>query len=236
MSFRVRLAFRNDSDKYLGSSELWQSAQKSITSISDKLKLDYVIEEGEATFYGPKIEFVIQDSLGREWQCATIQLDFVQPERFGLEYTASDGSQQRPVMIHKALLGSVERFMSVYIEHTDGKFPVWCAPEQIRLITVNQEEATESFAAGVLKKAKDLNLRGLVDISSESVGKKIRASEIMKVPYTLVIGQKEIESDQVTPRIRGDLSSKTDNTELTIDDFLKTVANEMQSRSSKSTL
>ena len=139
-------------------------------------------------------------------------------------------------MIHKALLGSVERFMSVYIEHTDGKFPVWCAPEQIRLITVNQEEATESFAAGVLKKAKDLNLRGLVDISSESVGKKIRASEIMKVPYTLVIGQKEIESDQVTPRIRGDLSSKTDNTELTIDDFLKTVANEMQSRSSKSTL
>jgi threonyl-tRNA synthetase len=235
MSFRVRLAFRNDSDKYLGSSELWQSAQKSITSISDKLKLDYVIEEGEATFYGPKIEFVIQDSLGREWQCATIQLDFVQPERFGLEYTASDGSQQRPVMIHKALLGSVERFMSVYIEHTDGKFPVWCAPEQIRLITVNQEEATESFAAGVLKKAKDLNLRGLVDISSESVGKKIRASEVMKIPYTLVIGQKEIESGQVTPRIRGDLSSKTDNTELAIDDFLKTVADEMRSRNSKST-
>src|SRR5665213_1207563 len=181
MSFRVRLAFRNDSDKYLGSPELWQSAQKSITSISDKLKLDYVIEEGEATFYGPKIEFVIRDSLGREWQCATIQLDFIQPERFGLEYTASDGSQQRPVMIHKALLGSTERFMSVYIEHTDGKFPVWCAPEQVRLITVNQEEVTESFAAGVSKQAKDYGLRVLVDLSSESVGKKIRASEVMKV-------------------------------------------------------
>jgi len=236
MSFRVRLAFRNDSDKYLGSPELWKSAQKSITSITDKLKLDYVIEEGEATFYGPKIEFVVQDSLGREWQCATIQLDFVQPERFGLEYTASDGTQQRPVMIHKALLGSIERFMSVYIEHTDGKFPVWCAPEQIRLITVNQEEETETFAAGVLKQARAYGLRVLVDNSSESVGKKIRASEMMKVPYTLVIGQKEIESGQVTARIRGDLSSKTDTDSRTIDDFLKTVAAEAYSRNSKSTL
>jgi threonyl-tRNA synthetase len=236
MPFRVRLAFRNDSDKYLGSAELWQSAQKSITDITDKLKLDYVIEEGEATFYGPKIEFVVQDSLGREWQCATIQLDFVQPERFGLEYTASDGTQQRPVMIHKALLGSIERFMSVYIEHTDGKFPVWCAPEQIRLITVNQEEVTESFTADVLKQAKNYNLRVVIDNSSESVGKKIRASEVMKVPYAIVIGQKEIESGQVTARIRGDLSSKTENTERSIDDFLKTVASEAQSRSLKSTL
>lgn len=236
MSFRVRLAFRDDSDKYLGSPELWQSAQKSITSITDKLKLDYVIEEGEATFYGPKIEFVVQDSLGREWQCATIQLDFVLPERFGLEYTASDGTQQRPVMIHKALLGSTERFMSVYIEHTDGKFPVWCAPEQIRLITVNQEEITESFASEVVTQAKAYGLRVVVDNSSESVGKKIRASEIMKVPYTLVIGQKEIESNKVTARIRGDLSSKTDNGEIAIDEFLKIVTNEARERLSKSTL
>ena len=236
MSFRVRLAFRNDSDKYLGSPELWQSAQKSITSISDKLKLDYVIEEGEATFYGPKIEFVVQDSLGREWQCATIQLDFVMPERFGLEYTASDGTQQRPVMVHKALLGSTERFMSVYIEHTDGKFPVWCAPEQVRLITVNQEKETEAFAENIVKQAREYGLRVLVDNTSESVGKKIRASEIMKVPYTLVIGQKEIESGQVTARIRGDLSSKADTDSRTIDDFLKTVATEAYSRSSKSTL
>jgi len=235
MSFRVRLAFRDNSDKYLGSPELWQSAQQSIKSITDKLKFDYVIEEGEATFYGPKIEFVIQDSLSREWQCATIQLDFVQPERFGLEYTASDGTQQRPVMIHKALLGSIERFMSVYIEHTDGKFPIWCSPEQIRLVTVNQEENTESFAAGVLKQAKAYGLRVTTDISSESVGKKIRASEIMKIPYTLVIGQKEMESGQVTPRIRHDLSTKTDNNAYAIDDFLKTVAAEAQSRTSTST-
>jgi threonyl-tRNA synthetase len=236
MPFRVRLAFRNDSNKYLGSLELWQSAQKSITSITDKLKLDYVIEEGEATFYGPKIEFVVEDSLGREWQCATIQLDFVQPERFKLEYTASDGTQQRPVMIHKALLGSIERFMGVYIEHTNGKFPVWCAPEQIRIITVNQEETTESFAASVVKQAKAYGLRVMLDNSSESVGKKIRASEIMKVPYTVVIGQKELESSQVTARIRGDLSSKTDNNERTIDDFLKIVASEARSRTAKSTL
>jgi threonyl-tRNA synthetase len=236
MPFRVRLAFRNDSDKYLGSPELWESAQKSITSITDKLKLDYVIEEGEATFYGPKIEFIVQDSLGREWQCATIQLDFVQPERFGLEYTANDGTQQRPVMIHKALLGSIERFMSVYIEHTDGKFPVWCAPEQIRLITVNQEEVTESFATEIVKQFKAYGLRVTVDNSSESVGKKIRASEIMKVPYTLVIGQKEIESNKVIARIRADLSSGKDNNELAVSEFLKTVANEASSRASKSTL
>ncbi len=236
MSFRVRLAFRNDSDKYLGSPELWESAQKSITSISDKLKLDYVIEEGEATFYGPKIEFVVQDSLGREWQCATIQLDFIQPERFGLEYTASDGTQQRPVMIHKALLGSIERFMSVYLEHTDGKLPVWCSPEQIRFITVNQEKETESFADGVIKQAREYGLRVTVDNSSESVGKKIRASEMMKVPYTIVVGQKEIESGRVTARIRADLSPKSDTDSRPIDDFLKTVATEAYSRSSKSTL
>lgn len=236
MSFRVRLAFRDDSDKYIGSQELWQAAEKSITSITDKLKFDYVIEKGEATFYGPKIEFVVQDSLGREWQCATIQLDFVQPERFSLEYTASDGTQQRPVMIHKALLGSTERFMSVYIEHTDGKFPVWCSPEQIRLITVNQEQSTESFAAEVVRQAKNYGLRVTVDNTNESVGKKIRASEIFKVPYTLVIGQKEIETGQVTPRVRADLSSHTDDHAHAIDDFLKAVSVEAKLRTAKSTL
>jgi threonyl-tRNA synthetase len=236
MPFRVRLAFRDDSDKYLGSPELWQSAQKSITSITDKLKFDYVIEEGEATFYGPKIEFVIQDSLGREWQCATIQLDFVQPERFGLQYAASDGTQQRPVMIHKALLGSIERFMSVYIEHTDGRFPVWCSPEQIRLITVNQEDETEDFATRLINQSKAYGLRVVVDNNNESVGKKIRAAELMKIPYTVVLGQKEIESGQVTPRIRSDLSVGGDTNAYNIDDFLKNVAKEARSRASKSTL
>src|SRR5690606_39251880 len=117
----------------------------------------------------------------REWQCATVQLDFVQPERFGLAYTAADGSEKRPVMIHKALLGSIERFLSVYIEHTAGKFPIWLAPEQIRIITVNQEYETTEFAATILEQANNLKLRATVDNSNESVGKKIRKSEIDKI-------------------------------------------------------
>jgi threonyl-tRNA synthetase len=236
MTFRVRLAFRDESDRYLGEAKLWDEAQHSIKKIADELKFEYVIEEGEATFYGPKIEFVIKDSLGREWQCATIQLDFVQPERFGLTYTDSDGNEKRPVMIHKALLGSTERFMSVYIEHTAGRFPVWSAPEQIRLLSVNQEDTTVKFVDSVLEKAGELGLRVYVDNSNESVGKKIRQSEVMKVPYTLVIGQREIENGEVTPRIRKDLVVQEGERSLGIEEFLKTVANEAKSRTNKSSL
>ncbi|MFA5004223.1 MAG: threonine--tRNA ligase [Candidatus Saccharimonadales bacterium] len=236
MPFRVRLAFRDDSDKYFGEKELWNRAQEAIQKIADKLKFEYVIEEGEATFYGPKIEFVVKDALGRENQCGTIQLDFVQPERFGLKYIAEDGSEQVPVMVHKALLGSLERFMSVYIEHTAGKFPVWLAPEQVRLVTVNQEESTTKFAQEVLQQANDLGLRVVVDNSNESVGKKIRASELMKVPYTVVIGEKEIESGKVVPRIRKDLAVQDPTETRTITEFLKTVVHEAKSRVSKTSL
>lgn len=236
MPFRVRLAFRDDSDKYFGDKALWERAQSSIQKIADKLGFKYVIEEGEATFYGPKIEFVVKDALGRENQLATIQLDFVQPERFGLEYAAEDGSKKRPVMVHKALLGSIERFLSVYIEHTAGKFPVWAAPEQIRLLTVNQEDETVAFAEKIAGKAKDLGLRLTVDNSNESVGKKIRNAELYKVPYTVVIGEKEIETGELLPRIRKDLEVSESHEPHTVEEFLKTIAHDAKSRVSKTSL
>jgi threonyl-tRNA synthetase len=145
LSFKARLSFRDDSDAYLGDVETWRVAQETIEHVAKKLELDYFVEEGEAAFYGPKIDIMATDAIGRTWQLATEQLDFVQPERFSLTYADSDGSEKRPVMIHKALLGSIERFLSVYIEHTAGKFPVWLAPEQIRIITVNQEEENRYF-------------------------------------------------------------------------------------------
>lgn len=236
LKWRARLSFRDDSDKYLGDPELWNQAQSTIEAVAKRLELDYFIGEGEAAFYGPKIDIMATDALGREWQLATEQLDFVQPERFGLEYAAEDGTQQRPVMIHKALLGSLERFMSVYIEHTAGKFPVWLAPEQVRLITVNQEQPTIDFAAKVQERANELNLRVVVDNSNESVGKKIRAAELMKVPYAVVIGEKEITGGELVPRVRKDLEVTDQHKPMTIDEFLKTVAHEVKSRVNKSSL
>lgn len=236
LKWRARLSFRDDSDKYLGDPELWQRAQQTIEDVAKQLELDYVVGEGEAAFYGPKIDIMATDALGREWQLATEQLDFVQPERFGLTYMAEDGSEQRPVMIHKALLGSLERFLSVYIEHTAGRFPVWMAPEQVRLITVNQEEQTVAFAEQVMTAARVLGIRAEVDNANESVGKKIRGSEVWKVPYTIVIGEKEIESRQVMPRIRGDLAVNAEHTAVSIETFLDTVANEAKSRVSHSSL
>jgi threonyl-tRNA synthetase len=236
MKLRVRLSYRDESDTYLGSKELWENAQKQLKNAVIANKLDYFEQEGEAAFYGPKIDFMATDAIGREHQVATVQLDFVQPERFGLEYTAEDGSQVCPVMIHCALLGSTERFLSVYIEHTAGKFPVWLAPEQIRLITVNQEDRIKTFAGDVRQQAKDLGLRVVIDDSNESVGKKIRNSELMKVPYTIVIGEKEIDTGQVTPRVRSDIEVQEFHQGHAVADFLKTVANEAKSRVTKTSL
>ncbi len=236
MSLRVRLSYRDDSDAYLGSKELWESAQKQLKNAVISNKLDYFEQAGEAAFYGPKIDFMVTDAIGREHQVATVQLDFVMPERFNLEYIAEDGSKQRPVMIHCALLGSIERFMSVYIEHTAGRFPVWLAPEQIRILTVNQEKETLDFAAKLEAEARDLNLRVTTDNANESIGKKIRAAEVYKVPYVLVIGSKEIGSNQVTPRIRKDMAVLDVPLSVGVEEFLKTVANEAKSRVLKSSL
>jgi len=236
MSLRARLSFRDESDKYLGDPKLWEQAQSIIRGLAVENNLESFEMAGEAAFYGPKIDFMATDAIGREHQVATVQLDFVQPERFALEYVAEDGSVQRPVMIHCAILGSIERLLSVYIEHTAGKFPVWVAPEQIRLITVNQEDETVKFAANILQRAKDLGLRVTVDNSNESVGKKIRDAEVWKVPYSVVIGEKEMQSDRLMPRIRKDMEVLAAHPELNFEEFLGTVANEAKSRTTKSSL
>ena len=236
MELKFRLRFRDDSESYLGDPALWEKAQAQIKELAEENNLDYYIEEGEAAFYGPKIDFMATDAIGRQWQVATVQLDFIQPERFGLEYTTDEGTAQRPVMIHCALLGSLERFLSVYIEHVAGRFPVWLAPEQVRLITVNQEANTVAFADNILQQARELGLRVKVDNSNESVGKKIRDAEIWKVPYTVVIGDKEIESDRLIPRIRKDMEVIAAHPEMNFADFLKSVANEAKGRTTKSSL
>jgi threonyl-tRNA synthetase len=236
MNLRVRLSYRDDSDAYLGSKELWASTQSQLKQAVISNNLEYFEEEGEAAFYGPKIDFMVTDAIGREFQVATVQLDFVQPERFSLEYTGEDGAMQQPVMIHCALLGSIERFLSVYIEHTSGRFPVWVSPEQIRFITVNQEADTVAFADKILQQAKELGLRVKVDNSNESVGKKIRDAEIWKVPYTVVIGEKEMQSDRLTPRVRKDMEVLAAHPEMNFAEFLKTVANESKARTTKSSL
>jgi threonyl-tRNA synthetase len=229
LKYRARLSFRDDSDEYLGVPEVWEKAQKTIEEVAKKAGLEYSIGEGDAAFYGPKIDIMITDSLDREWQCATLQLDFVQPERFELTYTDADGSEKTPVMIHKALLGSFERFLSVYLEHTDGRFPLWLAPEQLRVTTLNDEAVVLEAARELVSKAKDSGIRAELDDSNESVGKKIRDAEHMRIPYTVVIGNKEIESHQVTPRVRSDLP-KLEQETMAVDDFLAKLSNDAKSR------
>lgn len=207
LQWRARLSFRDDSDKYLGDPELWQRAQSVIEGVAKRLELDYFVGEGEAAFYGPKIDIMATDALGREWQLATQQLDFVQPERFELEYTSEDGSSERPVMIHKALLGSFERFMSVYIEHTAGWFPFWLAPEQVRILTINDtimdyvDEIKTVLSETVLMKPLKYNeVRFTTDIRNESLGKKIREATAWKIPVQLIVGPKDKEAREVSVR------------------------------------
>jgi threonyl-tRNA synthetase len=234
MSYSFRLGTRPD--KFMGDPELWNRAEITLKEILEESGREYFIEEGDGAFYGPKIDILMKDVLGRPWQMGTIQLDFQQPLRFGLQYTDKDGTEKTPIAIHRVIYGSLERFIGILIEHTAGKFPVWLAPEQVRLITVNQEDATVEFASKLLDQAKELGLRVTLDNDKESVGKKIRNAELMKVPYTVVIGEKEIESGRVVPRVRGDMEVSKPHEVHGIEEFLKTVANEAKSRVTKTSL
>ncbi|MBQ6605544.1 threonine--tRNA ligase [Candidatus Saccharibacteria bacterium] len=206
---RARLSYRSDEDKYLGDKKLWEMAQKQIKQAAIDNGLDFFEAEGEAAFYGPKIDFMAEDAIGREHQVATIQLDFVQPERFGLEFTNEKGEKERPVMIHHATLGSIERFMSVFIEHTAGWFPFWVAPEQVRILTVNNkvsqyvEKICSELDKVMLDKPIKYNeLRYSVDESDDSLGKKIRRAVAMKIPAILIVGEKDMEAGEVSIRLR----------------------------------
>jgi threonyl-tRNA synthetase len=229
MKFRARLSFRDDSDEYLGGDEVWKRAQKTIEQIAEKAGLEYSIAEGDAAFYGPKIDIMVTDSLDREWQCATAQLDFVQPERFELSYIDADGSEKTPVMIHKALLGSFERFLSVYLEHTNGHFPLWLAPEQLRVAALNDDKSVLKAVNELVEKANEQGIRAEADTSNESVGKKVRDAEQMRVPYTVIIGNKELVSGKVTPRVRSDLP-KLEQETMEADDFLAKLSEDVKNR------
>ncbi|MCA9338571.1 threonine--tRNA ligase [Candidatus Saccharibacteria bacterium] len=207
MKLSLRLSFRDDTDSYLGSREMWSSAEGAIHKLADQFDLEYEIGIGEAAIYGPKMDFMATDALGRKWQLATVQLDYAQPERFGLEYTDENGEKQRPIMVHCALLGSIERFMSVFIEHTAGWFPVWAAPEQVRILTINDTvvdyvaEIEEVLSGTVLMTPIKYNeLRYTVDYRNESLGRKIRDATGMKIPVQLIVGPKDKESQEVSVR------------------------------------
>jgi threonyl-tRNA synthetase len=200
-NFKARLSFREpDSDKYIGTKEIWDKAENAIRSAVIKMEMDYFEALGEAAFYGPKLDFIFQDALEREWQLGTVQVDYNLPERFDLEYTASDGSRQRPVMIHRAPFGSLERLIGILIEEYVGDFPFWLAPVQARLMAVSDDFVP--FAQEVVTKMQAQGIRAELDTSGERLGKMIRNSEKQKIPVMGVIGAKEVESNTVNIRTR----------------------------------
>lgn len=208
MKLTLRLSFRDDGDGYIGDEKMWQKAQEAIERMAEKFEMDYFIGVGEAAMYGPKMDFMATDALGREWQLATVQLDYAMPERFGLEYTDKDGSKKTPIMVHCALIGSIERFMSVFIEHTAGWFPLWCAPEMVRVIVLPGAEEYAKEVEEVLKgvvleePVKGNQLRYEIDWSDDSLGKKIKKATELKIPVILIIGAKDAEAREVSVRTR----------------------------------
>jgi threonyl-tRNA synthetase len=206
--FKARMSFRDPaSDKYIGTDEVWEKAQGAIRRAVQTLGMDYFEAEGEAAFYGPKLDFIFEDVLGREWQLGTVQVDYNLPERFELEYVAEDGSRQRPVMIHRAPFGSVERLVGILIEEYAGDFPLWLAPEQVRLLAVSDEFLP--FAREVVVKMQAIGIRASVDEGGDRLGKSIRNAEKAKIPVMGVIGAKEVEAQAISVRTRasGELGS-----------------------------
>jgi threonyl-tRNA synthetase len=223
--FTTQLSFRDDNDeKYGGDKKLWDRAQREIKEAADEMKLNYHIEEGEAAFYGPKIDFMVKDALGRKWQLGTVQIDYVMPERFDLEYIGSDGQKHRPVVIHRAPFGSLERFIGVLIEHFAGEFPLWLAPVQAVIIPLS--ESYVEYAKEVLEQFKSNNIRVEFDDRNEKVGYKIREWEVKKVPFMVICGEKERSAGNISVRQhkKGDLGA------LSLSDFLSKIKDEIKNK------
>jgi len=211
-----------NSEKYIGSDENWEKAESAIIEVAKESGLEYIIEEGEAAFYGPKMDFMVRDAIGRKWQLGTIQVDYNLPERFELEYIGEDNKKHRPVMIHRAPFGSMERFVAVLIEHTAGKFPLWLTPEQLRILPIS--EKYHDYAEKVLSLLKKHDIRAQVDFRSEKTGRKIRDAEIQKVPYMVIVGEKEQDSNTLSVRKQGDGDKGT----MSIDDFANMIQKEVR--------
>ncbi len=221
-NYKVELSTRPE--KSIGSDEMWEKAENALKNALEKKGVNYKINEGEGAFYGPKIDFHITDSLKREWQCGTIQVDFSMPERFELEYIGSDGNPHRPVMIHRAILGSVERFIGNLIEHYAGNFPVWLAPVQVRVISITSE--INDYAYEIYNKLFKNNIRVEIDVKDETIGNKIRRAEMEKIPYMILVGKKEKENNNISVRkhTKGNLGI------FSLEEFLSKLKNEIDSR------
>ena len=226
LSFHARLSFHDAQtpERYLGDTTQWTRAEEIIERVAKNLQLDYAVARGEAAFYGPKIDIMVIDALGRQWQCATQQLDFVHPSRFDLSYVAADGSKQTPVMIHKALLGTIDRFIGIYIEHTAGIFPLWLSPLQVAVIPVSEKFAP--YARAVAEKLRLRGIRTEISDENETLGKRIGKAQHEKVPYMVIVGGKEEESATVSVRSR----AKGDEGTMTAENFAQRLDEEIGSR------
>ena len=214
-------------EKYIGSDENWDLAEQAILNATKEKDLNYVVEYGEAAFYGPKLDFMVKDALGRKWQLGTIQVDYNLPERFELTYKGSDNELHRPVMIHRAPFGSLERFVAILLEHTGGNFPLWLTPEQVIILSVS--EKYEKYAEKVSNQLKNNEIRALIDNRNETIGKKIRDAQLSKFPYMLIVGEKEATENTVSVRNRVD----GDTGSLTLETFLEKIQAEINASSSK---
>ena len=213
--FIVQVSLRdpNNPAKYIGSDENWEKAERDLQEVAKEKNLSTVVEYGEAAFYGPKLDFMVRDAIGRKWQLGTVQIDYNLPERFELDYTGADNEKHRPVMIHRAPFGSMERFVAILIEHCAGKFPIWLSPEQVRILPISDKY--NEYCQDVSKVLDNYDIRASIDERNEKVGKKIRDAELERVPYMLIIGEKEMENGQVSARKQG----KGDIGEYTAKDF-----------------
>ena len=219
---QISLRDKEKSEKYIGSDENWAKAEQAIIEAAAEKNLDTVVAYGEAAFYGPKLDFMVQDALGREWQLGTIQVDYNLPERFELEYVGADNQKHRPVMIHRAPFGSMERFVAVLLEHCAGDFPLWLASDQFIILPVS--EKYNDYAKKVSEFLNNSDIRGLVDDRNEKVGKKIRDAELAKVPFMLIVGEEEVEANTISVRQRG----KGDLGKMPYEDFVSLVQNEIE--------
>ncbi|MFT5247235.1 MAG: threonyl-tRNA synthetase [Litorivivens sp.] len=219
---QVSLRDPNNPGKYIGDVENWEKAEKAIAEVAIEKGLKTVVEYGEAAFYGPKLDFMVRDAIGRKWQLGTVQLDYSLPERFELEYVGSDNEKHRPVMIHRAPFGSMERFVAILIEHCAGKFPLWLSPEQVRILPIS--EKYHEYADSVLNMLNNSDIRAAVDERAEKIGKKIRDAEVEKVPFMLIVGEEESNSSQVAVRKQGegDLGVRS------VADFVQLIQNEIE--------
>ncbi|SEJ30770.1 threonyl-tRNA synthetase [Propionispira arboris] len=220
LEYRAELSTRPDDS--MGSDEIWEKATAALRNALDKRGLKYVVNEGDGAFYGPKIDFHLKDSIGRTWQCGTIQLDMLMPEKFDLNYIGEDGQKHRPVMIHRVVYGSIERFIGILIENYAGAFPVWLAPIQIKILPITDKHA--DYAYELKKKIFDLGMRVEVDDRNEKVGYKMRESQMKKIPYILVVGDQEVESKQVAVRKYGEQDSAVMSADAFIADVLEKIA------------